>query len=111
MHKVQSKDSFFIEGTGQIFVIESPVKSERNRTALLEAMPELEIDGKVYKTRAFETWCILSPVSIGEKLGVLVEEESDPSFEIEESTHYKFKRGREFWSTGFVYCPYIPDDL
>lgn len=75
MFKVDSLDQLNHPRRGMVFVISSPVTAPRNAADYLSALGgEIEINGEVYKPLAFEWNMPGTPVSIGESVGILVEE-------------------------------------
>jgi hypothetical protein len=71
-YKVESLDSFFIEGRGTAYVIRSPVTAKRNRKDILEAIGnEIIIDGITCVPIDFETYALGTPLRIGEPIVVL----------------------------------------
>lgn len=74
-HDLQSLDVFYVSGRGTVFAIESPIESPRNCKDYLEILgDEVVIDGKAYKPIGLECNLPNTPISKGEKIGLLVEE-------------------------------------
>jgi hypothetical protein len=72
MHKFTSLSDFQIKNMGTVFTVECPIVVARNRSAMLEQFPEVEINGEVYKPKGFETYCLQCDLRIGEIIGILV---------------------------------------
>lgn len=73
MFSIKSLSTFEVKGRGMVFVVESPVRAERNTKAMLAAIgEEIEIDGIVQIPVNFETFALGTPVGLGEKIGILV---------------------------------------
>ena len=80
MIKVKSMRQVSWAGRDDGFVIESPVKSERNLDAFREAIGDdghMEIDGIVYRIKGVEVEDLTETLKPGEKMGVLVAEVED----------------------------------
>jgi hypothetical protein len=73
MFKLKSQGQFEIKGRGTVFVVYSPISAARDHAALLSAIGvPVEIDGKLYTPIGFDLHCLGTPVSAGEKIGILV---------------------------------------
>ena len=80
MIKVESVRQVSWAGRDDGFVIESPVKSERNLGAFKEAIGEdghMEIDGTIWRIKGIEVEDLPETLKPGEKMGVLVAEVED----------------------------------
>lgn len=70
---VSSLDRFELKERGTVFIIESPVKADRKHKAMMESLQgKIKIDGIEYTPLGFEWHLPATPVSVGEKIGVLV---------------------------------------
>jgi hypothetical protein len=77
MYSLTSTAVFKVKGRGTAYYVESPIKADRCYQSMLEALgPVVEIDGKRYKPKGFEMFMPGCPVTIGEEIGIIVEEES-----------------------------------
>lgn len=73
---LKSIESFNLENKGLVFVVESPVFCARKADAMKLALgPVVNIDGLDYEPIGFEWHLLNTPVTIGEKIGILVSHE------------------------------------
>ena len=71
-YTLTSIESYPFRDSGTVYVVASPVSAERTFPAMLEALGDsVTIDGVEYRPRGFDWHPILTPVQVGEKIGIL----------------------------------------
>jgi len=73
MEKVKSIESFLVKGRGTVFVIKSPVISERTIESIKCALTgKIEIDGVEYTPKGLDCRMPGTKISVGEVICLLV---------------------------------------
>ena len=73
MFSVTSVETIPMPPHGTLIVIECPVESERDKDSMFQTIgTSIEIDGTIHKIKGIERSLILSPIQVGETIGVLV---------------------------------------